>query len=99
MSRTTDMHGWRIDEETSAKGNITVKDAKGCTVARVPFDNQNNDKPNDLARARMIVAAPAMLEALELAQATVERLVRHAPGSATGTLDVVRNAIALARRG
>ena len=37
---------------------------------------------------------PTLLEALQLAEATIERLNRH--GSADGTLDVIRTAIALA---
>ncbi len=39
----------------------------------------------------------ALCDALELAKATIERLERHAPGSARGTLDVVNAAIARAK--
>jgi hypothetical protein len=35
----------------------------------------------------------ALRNALELAEATINRLHRHAPGSATGTLDVIRAAL------
>lgn len=48
---------------------------------------------------RVIEGAPGMLNALTVAQATIERLQRHAPGSANGTLDVIRAAIARATGG
>ena len=48
----------------------------------------------DRANARLIAQAPALLNALEVAEATINRLERHAPGSANGTLDVIRAAIA-----
>ncbi len=38
--------------------------------------------------------AVQLKSALELAEATIERLQRHAPESANGTLDVIRDAIA-----
>ena len=50
--------------------------------------------PSYKANARLIAAAPDLLEAAELARATVERLNRH--GSANGTLDVLSAAIAKA---
>jgi hypothetical protein len=43
----------------------------------------------------IISAAPEMLEALELAEATIKRLNRH--NSADGTLDVIRAAIQKAK--
>ena len=46
------------------------------------------------ANARLISQAPALLNALEVAEATINRLERHAPGSANGTLNVIRTAIA-----
>lgn len=51
------------------------------------------------ANAHLIAAAPDLLEALELAVATIDRLgVQHGPfNSAQGTLDVARAAIAKAR--
>ena len=49
---------------------------------------------NNEANARLISQAPALLNALEVAEATINRLERHAPGSANGTLDVIRAAIA-----
>lgn len=51
---------------------------------------------NKVEDARLIAAAPELLNALEMAEATIVRLERHAPGSAQGTLDVVRAAIAKA---
>lgn len=44
-----------------------------------------------LEDARLIAKAPAMREALELAEATIARLNRH--DSANGTLDVIRAAL------
>lgn len=38
------------------------------------------------------------LNALKVAQATIERLERHAPGSAIGTLDVIKAALATSTR-
>lgn len=37
-----------------------------------------------------------MYNALSMAEATIERLQRHAPGSALGTLSVIRAALAKA---
>jgi len=36
---------------------------------------------------------PALVNALQVAEATIKRLERHAPGSANGTLDVIHAAI------
>jgi len=36
---------------------------------------------------------PALVNALQVAEATIRRLERHAPGSANGTLDVIKIAI------
>lgn len=47
------------------------------------------------ANARLIASAPEMLNALELAQATIARLDKHA--SATGTLDVIAATIKKAK--
>lgn len=51
----------------------------------------------DAILARVMAAAPDMLNALELAEATIMRLDRHAPGAQQGTLDVIRAAIRKAR--
>ena len=52
-----------------------------------------------LANARLFAAAPDLLEAAELAEATIERLQggARAFSSANGTLDVLRAAIARAK--
>lgn len=42
----------------------------------------------------LFATSPKLLDALKLAEATIERLHRHAPGSANGTLDVIRLALA-----
>jgi hypothetical protein len=49
---------------------------------------------SDMYNARLIAAAPELLEACALAVATIERLNRH--DSANGTLDVLRAALARA---
>ena len=51
-------------------------------------------KPVEVVQQIKSGAAPALLAALELAEATINRLHRHAPGSAQGTLDVIHAAIA-----
>lgn len=49
-----------------------------------------------VANARLMCAAPMLLEALTLAKATIERLQRHAPNTAKGTIDVIELAISTA---
>ena len=66
-------------------------DEDGGIIARVHGSNATGK-----ANARLIAAAPELLNALEVAQATIERLERHAPGSANGTLGVVKAAVAKA---
>lgn len=46
-------------------------------------------------RVKVIAAAPDMLNALLVAEATIKRLDKH--GSAVGTLDVIRAAIVKAQ--
>lgn len=57
----------------------------------------NRGTENTKANAELIVLAVnsrvRMFEALEMAEATIQRLQRHAPGSANGTLDVIRDAL------
>ena len=53
---------------------------------------------NNAANGALIAEAPKLLNAVELAVATIERLHRHAPGSANGTLDVLRATIGRAKR-
>jgi hypothetical protein len=53
---------------------------------------QQNIGRSKRARARKALVSD-LVNALQLAEATIVRLERHAPGSANGTLDVVREAI------
>ena len=75
-------HIWRNDSAGTGEGNEGY-----AHIAK---------HVHGLANAHLIAAAPAMYEALSMAQATIERLQRHAPGSAIGTLDVIKAAIAQA---
>lgn len=94
------MSGWRIDDETSGCGNITVKDIRGGTVARIPFDRPNSKNPNDLERARLIVAAPDMREALRTIIADFDAGVSFTQGPQEPTrIAVARDALLKAERG
>lgn len=56
----------------------------------------------DGCKAAIVQAVDAhddLLNALEIAEATINRLERHAPGSAKGTLDVIHAATAKATEG
>jgi hypothetical protein len=71
------------------------------TVANIPerLSTEMSHYANNAAamsNARLIAAAPDLLNALGIAVATIQRLERHAPGSQNGTLDVARAAIAKA---
>ena len=50
--------GWQISERESASG-ITVNDANGKSIARIP------SRPDDLDIGRLIAAAPELFAALE----------------------------------
>lgn len=55
-----------------------------------------DEDPESLANAKLIAAAPELLEALQVAQATIERLhQKHSNRCAciNGTLDVIKKAI------
>ena len=88
---------WLVNEISDESFHSFQVLAKRQEIALV--ENQfSSVKYDELsANARLIAAAPAMLEALELAEATVVRLERH--NSAAGTLHVVRAAIAAATTG
>ena len=66
------------------------------TLANVTPAGDLHYATESAANARLIAAAPELLEALGLALATIERLERHAPGTAQGTRDVIAAAIAKA---
>ncbi len=78
---------WEIDSEGHAWASIADVCANDLGNAVVTPEQAE-------ANARLIAAAPELLEACALAVATIERLNRH--GSADGTLDVLRAALARA---
>jgi hypothetical protein len=72
-------------------GNVV---AECCGYSNKAEDAAQRAQGGRESNAVLIAAAPTMLEALALAEATIERLNRH--DSANGTLDVIRAAIASA---
>lgn len=91
---------WAVEENTEAGGIIHLavtnrsagKEWMVCSVTP-----QHLAREIDQSNARLISAAPDLLQALEMAVATIERLQRHAPNSAIGTLGVADAAIAKAK--
>lgn len=84
-------HGWTPNEvEYEAKLRAYERAHKAWMESSI-FDHE--EARNCVADA-LIVASPAMYDALMVAAATIIRLERHAPGSAKGTLDVIRAALA-----
>ncbi len=92
---------WRIDPFDGKILGPTIG-ASSPIVAQMPvwwphkLPCEHVSQELQASNARLISAAPELLNALELAQATIERLHRHAPGSAQGTLDVIGYAISKA---
>ena len=84
---------------TGGTGGLIVFDASGYATANATVFHGRNEDGESAANARLIAAAPELLEALELAVATIERLgVQRGPfKSGQGTLDVALAAIAKAR--
>ena len=74
---------------------VPIPHSIGKHIAQICTWGGNHD-PEANANAHLISAAPGLLEALRLAETTIERLNRH--NSADGTLDVVRAAIAKAEK-
>lgn len=89
-------HTWELGtrqhtEDGYPEGTYTIHNGNGAAVAYAFPEH-----------ARLIASAPALLEALTLAQATIERLAhrdRNGFSSVNGTLDVVERAIAAATGG
>lgn len=82
---------WTVQERGIGAEHIKVQTMEGLTVARctsTPDRSINSAEAN----ARLIAEAPAMREALALAEATIVRLNRH--DSANGTLEVIRALLA-----
>lgn len=77
-----------------------VQKQRGFDICHLPI--QSSTEPEETkANARLIAAAPELLEALRMAEATIERLTeRHGLFSSTyGTRSVIRAAIAKAEGG
>lgn len=66
----------------------TIRDENDVRVADVGFGYE--DQSREIANARLIAAAPDLLNALEVAEATIKRLAKT---DSDGTLDVIRAAI------
>lgn len=66
---------------------IIIHEATGATVA-VSYDKKDT---------AIIAAAPELLDALELAEATIERVNPRVHGSCGGTIEVIRAAIRKAK--
>ena len=102
---------WQVEPLQATHGaDLAIVTDRGWVVAVIQYDpdiqteseiepNFNNvvRHPDDEPNARLISAAPNLVNALELAEATIKRLERHAPGSANGTLDVIRAALTKAK--
>ena len=78
----------------------SLSSSHGCTIANCNRTAKGIPDEEIEANAAFIVRAcnahDDLLNALQLAVATIERLERHAPNSANGTLDVAKAAIAKA---
>ena len=74
----------------------TVRDSRNhCLFSSATFANGGTFDAANLKHAGEILQlAAASPDLLKLAEATIQRLERHAPGTANGTLDVIRGAIA-----
>lgn len=77
---------------TLKSGSLSVKEHQ--TVAEC---KKRNHGRGGNRRTRLNKAAPEMLEALELAEATIERVNPKVHNSCGGTLEVIRAAIAKAK--
>lgn len=82
---------WAAEPAITGEVDI-ISDAARLPVCTVPKLHPGRMSPKERqANARLIAAAPQLFEALQLAEATIERLNRH--DSANGTLDVIRTAL------
>lgn len=80
---------WRIGERYG--DNLPIVDAGGSLVALADCSDKANHADKVDADAKLIAAAPNLLQALRLAESTLKRLRPH--DGVTGTLDVIRIAI------
>lgn len=86
---------WATHNNIGRKGELGIV-AGGAPCIIAIMGNAKEWPVEAEANAQLIAAAPELLNALEVAQATIERLHRHAPGSANGTLGLIKDAIAKA---
>lgn len=80
--------------EVVGHGGLEVRSTPEQILIAGCFYTGTNRRGQSKANARLISAAPKMLEALELAQATIVRLDRGDHESAKETLNVIYAAIA-----
>ena len=88
---------WKLNNNIGHKGELGIlADAAPCIIAIM--GNQKAWPIEAEANANLIAAAPDLLNALELALATIERLKPPTPYDSTqGTRDVINAAIAKAQ--
>ena len=96
---------WHISYDNTGNGSYGewhIVGTKEHSIAQVPAYATGNLSEQDIVNARLIAAAPELLEALELSEATIDRLTCIDDAkrrSVQGTFDVIRAAIAKARKG
>lgn len=92
---------WKVGEHTHkrllhAENAVEVQDARGYMVACLFMKNRDMDGRQDAANARLIAAAPDLLDALKMAlaggfacPAAVERVMQDAIAKAEGPVVAV----------
>jgi hypothetical protein len=85
---------WQILDTVDRSLAIGTETTNVCVLAH--GDTREESEPDAELIRRAVNSFEAMRNALTVASATIDRLHRHAPCSAKGTLDVIANALAQA---